>query len=276
MECFGLTDVGKKRKNNQDCFSVDTLGNGCVLLAVFDGMGGENGGETASALARETFLSLCRENIDVTAPDEEIISALHLAVGEANRAVYEAALSDETLSGMGTTLTAVLLRDNGTDTDSIDHDMKTYDPKNELTEPIEKAEPCIGVFSANVGDSRTYLINQAEIKQITKDHSYVQYLIDRGELTPQKAKNHPERNVLMKAVGIDSLLIPDVEKHIVKRTEKQFLLLCSDGLYNEVKEQDIKKLIISDKSANEKAQQLIALANKKGGRDNITVIVAEL
>ena len=114
------------------------------------------------------------------------------------------------------------------------------------------------------------------IKQVSHDHSYVQRLVDSGELSPAKAANHPQRNIITRAIGIDSEVIPDVKKLDV--SGYTYLLLCSDGLHGEVKEQDIKKLITDSEteSIRDKADALIALANKKGGSDNITVLLAHL
>ncbi len=267
MEFYGLTDVGKKRQNNQDCFDILEL-DGCAILAVFDGMGGERGGDIASTMAKNAFIDICRREISPNGSDDDLISALHLASAEANRAVYEASLVDRELEGMGTTLAAVLLR---TDNSADDSDVKTYGEPVEVSKDKPVGE--IAAFVVNIGDSRTYFINEEEIKQLSKDHSYVQYLVDRGELSPAKAATHKQRNVLMKAVGTESITLPDIEKHVFL---DGYILICSDGLYGEVKPADIKKTVLSDKTLKEKVEALIALANKKGGRDNITAVLAKI
>lgn len=274
MKCFGLTDIGKKRKTNQDSYQILELSDDCYILAVCDGMGGANGGEIASSLAIEKFFEVCKSEISPDSPDEDIVSALHFGVTEANKYVYAMSLSSAELNGMGTTLVAAMLRDNGMDFDSIDYDMKTYAPNGEICE-MPKGKTCAAVFTVNVGDSRVYLSSDGELKQLTKDHSYVQFLIDNGELEPEKADRHPRRNVIMRAIGIESTVIPDVQKHIIQGNGSKHLLLASDGLYSELKSEDIQKIICSNSDLAEKCSDLIAMANKKGGHDNITAILAE-
>ena len=275
MKCFGITDIGKKRNNNQDSFGIRMLSEDCYILAVCDGMGGANGGEIASSKAIEKFLSVCEREITPESSDDDIRESLFVAVEEANREVYAHSQYSEELRGMGTTLVAALVRDNGMDLDSIDHDVKTYAPDGEAPVTPEP-EACVGVFTVNVGDSRAYVSTGGALTQITKDHSYVQYLIDKGELKPEKAANHPKRNIIMKAVGVDSTVIPDIDKTLITDKEKTYILLSSDGLYSEMKNSDIQKIIHSDNSLEEKCEALITLANKKGGSDNITAVLLEL
>ena len=275
MKCFGITDVGKKRKNNQDSFEIKKLSEECYILAVCDGMGGANGGEIASAKALERFFEVCEAEISPESSDEDIRSALYTGISEANRAVYEHSLSNEELNGMGTTLVATLVRDNGLDFDSIDYDVKTYSPDGDTVEP-PKTSPAVGVFTVNVGDSRAYISSTDELWQITKDHSYVQYLVDKGEISPEKAAHHPQRNIIMKAVGTESTVLPDIDKLVITEKAEKYILLCSDGLHSELKPSDMQKIIHSDKTLEEKVGSLVALANKKGGRDNITAILLEI
>ena len=275
MKCFGITDTGKKRNNNQDAFGIRMLSEDCYVLAVCDGMGGANGGEIASSRALERFLSTLEAEITPESSDDDIREALYIAVADANRDVYAYSEYSEELRGMGTTLVAAIVRDNGLDLDSIDHDMKTYSPNGDIP-AVQTAEACVGVFTVNVGDSRAYVFNSDSVDQITKDHSYVQYLIDKGELSPAKAANHPQRNIIMKAVGIESMVIPDIDKALITEKENTYILLCSDGLYSEIKSADMQKIIHSEKSLEEKCEALVALANKKGGRDNITAVLLEL
>jgi protein phosphatase len=274
MKCFGITDVGKKRKNNQDCFGIHKLSDDCHIIAVCDGMGGANGGEIASAKAMETFLASSQRDITPESSDDEIRDALFTAIRDANREVFALSEYSEELKGMGTTIVAALVRDNGCDLDSIDHDVKTYSPNGDTPE-LPPANPCAGVFLAHVGDSRAYLVAD-ELTQLTKDHSLVQYLIDIGELKPEKADHHPQKNIITKAIGVDSTVIPDVEKVFVTERENAYILLCSDGLHSEIKSSDIQRIVHSDKSVEEKCEALVALANKKGGHDNITAVLLEL
>ena len=275
MKCFGITDIGKKRNNNQDTFGIKKLSDDCYILVVCDGMGGANGGEVASSKAVELFFAACEREITPESSDDDIRDALYLAVSEANREVNALSLYSEELNGMGTTLVAAFIRDNGMDVDSIDHDVKTYAPDSETPE-APSAEPCVGAFIVNVGDSRAYISTKEKLTQLTKDHSYVQYLVDKGKLKPTKAAHHPQKNIIMKAIGIDSTVIPDVDKVLVTEKENTYILLSSDGLHSELKCADIQKIIQSDKTLEEKCEALVALANKKGGRDNITAVLAEI
>ena len=248
MNCYGMTDIGKRRETNQDCFAATSYEDGALsyVLTVCDGMGGANGGEIASQKALEVYLSSLQSELKDCDGDGAVKSALFQSVNLANRAVYEAADADPSLSGMGTTLvSAVYVRERG-------------------------------LYLINVGDSRAYLINSKEIKQISHDHSYVQHLVDIGELSPSKAANHPQRNIIMRAVGISDEIKPDIDK--INTDDFTYLLLCSDGLHGMMKDSDIKKLVTAkaQESVEEKVQALVALANKKGGNDNITVVLAKL
>lgn len=275
MKCFGITDIGKKRNSNQDCFGIKEISESCYIIAVCDGMGGANGGEIASSKAIERFFEICEREINIEGSDEDIKSALYYAVDEANALVNSLSISSDELNGMGTTLVAAVIRDNGLDFDSIDYDVKTYNLGAEPTEP-SGASTCVGAFVVNVGDSRAYLFSKGNLTQLTKDHSYVQYLIDIGELQPEKAAKHPKRNIITKAIGIEPSVLPDIQKALITESDKTYIMLVSDGLYSEIKESDIKKLLNSDKTVEDKAQSLVDLANKKGGRDNITVVLAEI
>ena len=247
MNCYGITDIGKKRSENQDRFSVflpesDSL---CCLISVCDGMGGAAGGATAAETAIKIYNDSVAEMLCDCDGDGAVMAVLSRAAEKASSAVFELASKNPELSGMGTTLVS-FFNFNGSS------------------------------FLLNIGDSRAYLINENEIKQISHDHSYVQRLIDSGELSPSKAANHPQKNIITRAVGIEPEVIPDVKK--LDTTGFTYLLLCSDGLHGEVKDQEIKKVIFdsSTDSIKEKAEALVSLANKKGGNDNITAVLARL
>ena len=248
MNCYGITDTGKKRPENQDRFSIFLPEHSvpCCLLSVCDGMGGANGGEIAAEKAIEIYNESVAEMLCDCDGDGAVMSVLSRAAEKANSAVYSAALENEELSGMGTTIVSFFKFGNGAS------------------------------FLLNVGDSRAYLISESEIKQISRDHSYVQHLIDAGELSPAKAANHPQRNIITRAIGIDSEVIPEVKK--IDTTGYTYLLLCSDGLHGELKDQEIKKVVFDPDTGNvrEKAEALVALANKKGGNDNITAVLLRL
>lgn len=240
----GKSDVGKRRNNNQDCFSIIQLKDGAYLCTVCDGMGGANGGNIASEIACRVFTEhissgFCAEN-------EDDSSLLKAAVAKANTAVYETAVSDPALKGMGTTLVSVLIRNNGSAT------------------------------AINVGDSRLYSVSSGQIRQITRDHSYVQYLVDMGQITVSEAKSASIRNIIIRSIGNEPETNPDVFS--IEHETNGYLLLCTDGLTNCVTN-DVIAQTISASSADELdkcASRLISLANEGGGTDNITVILVKL
>lgn len=248
-----MTDVGRTRQTNEDACSVTELetgqlidaigadrtvelGNKGVLLAVSDGMGGHQAGEVASTLVLE---SLQRELA------QEAKGPLHKhleeAVHRANRRVHNAARSAER-HGMGATLTAVFLR--GTE-----------------------------AYIAEVGDSRGYLLRNGRLRQITRDQSMVQLLVDQGVMSPSEARKAPGKNVILQAVGLN----PDVRVAIgrleLRRGDR--LLLCSDGVSNQISDDELRQIMTSSEP-REACETMIALANERGGEDNETVIVADV
>ena len=257
MKFYGKTDVGVRRTENQDCFGIYEIIPGVTLLAVCDGMGGMAGGATAARLALDTFAQSMREHILPDNPDDEpdlgsigLRFSLNASASEANLAVLRMAEdSDGKLDGMGTTLVALLVVENTL------------------------------IFSFNIGDSRLYEIKNDTIEQLTKDHSYVQHLIDVGEITYEEAKTSPIRNIIMRAVGIDETVQGDIRTHDpAPGTEDapRFMLLCSDGLSGVVSDEEIKNIITVKNSLKEKADALVAAAKDAGGPDNITVVIAEI
>lgn len=261
MVFYGTTDVGKQRTANQDTFTIKEYPGGVTLAVVCDGMGGANGGATASSLAVSTFVDHIDEYADLISemsPEPEgtredpvsIPALLENAVSAANLAVYALSVSDPELSGMGTTLVAVLARDD-------------Y------------------VFAVNVGDSRLYLIERSGFRQITRDHSYVQHLIDLGRLSPRKARTARNKNIITRAVGTEESVRADVFR--VERKPSgdggpTFLLLCTDGLTNMAEPEEIAAIIAMDEVADkdslkDSAEKLISLANDRGGADNITAVI---
>lgn len=248
MQFFGMTDIGRIRDNNQDSFFAERLfsdkdGETIFLAVVCDGMGGANGGSTASSLAVETFVrevkngvaGILREKL----PPDTCESILTYAIGCANRAVYTRSREDASLRGMGTTLVAMLLfRET--------------------------------VYAVNVGDSRLYIRTESGVCQLTHDHSYVQTLVDQGKITPEQAQSHPNKNVIMRAVGTE----PEVHADFFKiLPDRKSFLLCSDGLSNFVSEEDMQTLITRHESPEEAIKALIRLANQRGGADNISAIL---
>ena len=241
MQVYSLTSRGMERSRNEDSYFAET-GPDSALLAVADGMGGHQAGNVASALAVDTARNLWDElNHDSSISAEQARSALENLVLDANRAIISEAAKTPSKKGMGTTLTAGLLR--GT----------------HLT---------IG----HVGDSRAYRINNEDILLLTKDHSLLEELLDSGQIRPEEAGNHPQRHILTRAVGIDSHLEVDVFEREIE--PGSVLLFCTDGLTNQVDDEEIKAACLEYDDPQEMAETLIDLANDRGGHDNITVVIA--
>lgn len=235
----GMTDVGLRRQNNQDCFFIKELAESFVLMIVCDGMGGANGGSEASSLAAEEFASYVEKNI-VRGRTDEYLPILENALAEANKKVVEMSESSKELRGMGTTLVCALL-----DTDCY--------------------------YCLWVGDSRIYAITPNGLLQISHDHSYVQTLVDNGSITPEEALVHPNRNIITKAVGTEKNISADVSKMSMESIDG--LLLCSDGLCGYVDENEIFCVCKEVRDAGDCCRALVELANSNGGPDNITVVV---
>lgn len=246
MKHFAITDVGMVRELNEDTYLVKEYGD-ATLFAVFDGMGGAKAGETASALARdevEKYFDGFFENFGRTEP-AAIQAALASAADRANFKIFSLASADKEYEGMGTTMVAAL---------------------------------CISdkVYIANIGDSRAYLIDKDGAYQITRDHSFVQYLVDIGKLTPEEARNSPKKNIITRAVGVDKEVSVDVSVIEQKQYKGKTLLLCSDGLSNYIETPALASLAKEYKECEELAGVLVKTANDAGGHDNITAIVAKL
>ena len=246
MICYGNTDVGKKRKNNQDYFLIATEKK-YFSAVVCDGMGGTAGGNVESKLACEVYQETLNASLRDTDPSamlrEDLVKVLRLAVVCANKAVYSRAQTDNDCYGMGTTLVAFF--------------------------------SCKGRNAAvNVGDSRMYSFTGGMGIQITKDHSLVQMLIDNGALSEREAVHHPKKNIILRALGVDDMVEPDMFFDI----QYDYLLLCTDGLSNFVSRREMEDIIYMQSrwkpvTAEKKVKMLIEIANKKGGNDNITAVL---
>ena len=210
-----------------------------TLFVVADGMGGHNAGEVASALAVTTLKAGARLGIDTTEDFRELVQ-------QANSAIYTASLDDSTQSGMGTTVTALSI--------------------------VEGEEP--RVLVANVGDSRAYLWRSGALSRLSVDHSYVQELVNEGIITPEAARVHPRRNIVTRALGIDRSVMVDVFTHFVRTGDR--IVLCSDGLVDEVSDADIAVVLGQHSDPQDTAEALVMVANTAGGRDNTTVIVVDV
>lgn len=248
MNVYGLTDRGLIREVNEDCIGITSLSNGITICVVCDGMGGAAGGKVASAIGEEVFINtmashgeeLEKSNFD----GKKIKFAIKDSIEKANLAILARAKEDLSLFGMGCTLNALVF---------VDGKSKVY--------------------YANVGDSRLYMIKKKEIKQLTKDHSYVQMLVDNKDITKEEAENHPQKNLITKALGVKEEIEPDIfDKRIYPKAETYFLL-CSDGLHGLVSKDTLKDVALSNVSIEEKVFSYIKLANEAGGHDNISAIL---
>ncbi len=237
----GKSDIGKVRKNNEDSYLVeDSLG----LYAVADGIGGHEGGEVASRMAIEGLSRFVREYLSGTKPSAggPADTALVQAFAAANARILDAASEQRGLSGMGTTLTALLLRENT-------------------------------AFLAHIGDSRAYLLRAGSLSQETEDHSVVGEYIRAGMLTPDRARESPYRHVITRALGLEREIIVD-RRSIDVRAGDTFLL-CTDGLTEMVDDVKISRLL-SNAAPREAVEHIVREANDRGGVDNITVVVAQI
>lgn len=239
MKTFSMTDVGRRREMNQDyMFTSETaVGKLPNLFIVADGMGGHKAGEYASKFTVDTMVDIIKNT-----KAKEPVAAIGQALKEANRLLLKEARTDESKAGMGTTVVAATLLD------------KT-------------------LYAANVGDSRLYVLNQDTITQITRDHSLVEEMIRLGEMDKADAKDHPDKNIITRAVGVAPEL--EIDFFEIEINNGDIILLCTDGLTNMIEDEDIRRIVLSQRDIVERTEKLIEAANRNGGRDNITVVVLE-
>ena len=238
LKVFSLTDVGQKRQINQDyvyCSDIP-VGNLPNLFLVCDGMGGHKAGDYASKTTAEVI-------VDTIKNDKEVnpIKLIRHAIEEANRVIYEKSESEEAYNGMGTTtVLATIIEDY--------------------------------LYVANVGDSRCYLIDK-DISQITRDHSVVEEMVRKGKLDRSEARNHPDKNIITRAVGAEPTV--KIDFFDLRLNERDTILMCSDGLSNMIDDDDIRLIVKSGSDVVESVQNLIKTANDHGGKDNIAVVLIE-
>ena len=239
IKAYAKSDLGKVREMNQDYYYISNSLDEVQLYLLADGMGGYNGGEIASKLAVQTAKNYIENNFKEIEKDRDsIIQLLGSSMEYANMVVYEKSKENAELQGMGTTLEICLIYNNK-------------------------------VYIGHVGDSRIYRIRKEFIRKLTQDHSYVQKLVADGTITKEEAAHHPQKNMLMKAVGCNAFVEPDV---MVKGFLKDdILIMCSDGLTNMVDQETIYKM--ASKNIEQAPKDLVELANNNGGYDNITVVV---
>ena len=243
MQSWGLTDQGCVRSQNQDAYQIAQLDRNSLLCVVCDGMGGAKSGNIASTLAVDVFVQEVRRFWMANSTQEKINQMLQSAVKLANFTVYDQAQQFEEFDGMGTTLVAVLIRGR-------------------------KATV------VNVGDSRMYLANEDGIRQITRDHSLVQMMVDRGELTSEQAKSYPGKNYITQAVGTESIISYDLFHLDVSKGD--YLLLCSDGLSNLLDDQEILFEIVHGVKKQNCCKRLLDIAKTRGAPDNVTSVLIEI
>jgi len=239
LNAYGKTDTGRVRESNQDAFICGTIADDGLFCVVCDGMGGVNGGSVASSTAvkviSDRIIDVYREGL----ADKSIRNLMESAIAAANIDIYDASMADTNLRGMGTTVVATIV---------------------------------VGrkVYMAHVGDSRVYLIKDDGIEQITRDHSIVQAMVEKGQLSQNEARTHPRKHFITRALGVDDTV--DCDYGEMELNEGELLLICTDGLTNLVETDEIYKLVKSD-GTQTAPERLIHAANMAGGSDNITVVV---
>ena len=240
MQSWGLTDPGCVRQQNQDAYRIEQLDRHTLLCVVCDGMGGAKSGNVASALAAEVFAEEVRRSWIHGMSSDRIDQMLRSAVKLANFTVFDQAAQFEEFSGMGTTLVAALITERN-------------------------------VTLVNVGDSRAYGIGREGIRLLSKDHSLVQMMVDRGDLTPEMAKNYPGKNLITRAIGTEPTVMCDIYHKEVSKGD--FLLLCSDGLSNVMDDQEILFEVVHGVNKERCCQRLLSIAKNRGAPDNVTSVL---
>lgn len=241
MNLKGLSDKGLVRQSNQDAFMLGLFDDGTAWAVVCDGMGGANGGNIASRLAVDHFSASLKSGYRTGMSESSVKNLLNTSISAANIRVFDKSRENSELSGMGTTIVAVVI--------------------------INKI-----AYFAHAGDSRAYILYNNEVQQITRDHSIVQSMIEDGKLSPEEARFHPRKNVITRALGVDESITPEFTVYELEDNTK--VLLCTDGLSNFVGSEKIAEILIGN-DAEGSAEMLINEANNNGGNDNITAVVIE-
>ncbi|MEA4822549.1 MAG: Stp1/IreP family PP2C-type Ser/Thr phosphatase [Clostridiaceae bacterium] len=240
MRIFGLTDVGRQRSENQDACAYEILDENRTVFVVCDGMGGAQAGNVASAIASDVFMDHMKRDIRPEMSNKYAQSVLLNAINFANYEVYRKSVSDASYNGMGTTLVGGFFQ-NG-----------------------------CGML-ANIGDSRAYYLTDTGVSRITRDHSVVEEMLVKGQITEEQARRHPRRNLITRALGTDERVQADY--YPFELNNDTVLLLCSDGLSGMIDETTIYSVFREHQDMEACTQTLIDAANTAGGHDNITVLM---
>ncbi len=243
MQYWGLTDPGCVRSQNQDTYKTEQLDRNTLLCVVCDGMGGAKSGNIASTLAVDVFVEEVRRTFKAGMDQDEVDQMMEGAVKLANFTVFDQAQQFEEFHGMGTTLVAALIHDKQ-------------------------------VTVVNVGDSRAYRVNRDGVRLLTTDHSLVQLMVERGELTPERARTYPGKNYITRAIGTESLVQCDIFHLDVDRGDS--LLLCSDGLSNMLDDQEILFEVVHGVNKQHCCRRLVDIAKNRGAPDNVTSVLVLL
>ena len=243
VEVYGLTNTGQIRELNEDSFKISGFENGnasgvCVLA---DGMGGHNAGEIASSIAAELVCDDLIERLDET-DSQKISLNIAAAIDFANSEVYSMSLKNPDQAGMGTTVVVAYVNETS-------------------------------VRIANIGDSRAYLVSDTVMRRITVDHSVVEELVKSGSITKAQARNHPDKNIITRALGTEKFV--DADYYDYTPAAGDVILLCSDGLWEMLEDKEIKKIINASDNIKTAVKSLIDAANKNGGVDNITAVALQ-
>lgn len=238
MKISAKTDIGKVRSNNQDAYATGEFAENIAWAVVCDGMGGALAGNVASETSVKVISEKIKSGFHQGMNDNSIKNLLISAIEAANATVYSMSQKNSEYYGMGTTVVLAFIKDDT-------------------------------LYIAHVGDSRIYLISESNINQLTKDHSFVQMMIEKGEISLEEAKDHPKKNVITRALGIEPEVRIDYSQE--ELNEKDTVLLCSDGLTNYIEESWIKE-VCNTMDKFKLSEVLVDIANQNGGGDNVTVV----
>ena len=243
MQYWGTTDPGCVRAQNQDAYQIAVLDRNTLLGVVCDGMGGAKSGNVASTLAVDVFVQEVKRTWTTGMDEQQLEQMLCNAVKLANFTVYDQSRQFEEFTGMGTTLVAVLIHGKQ-------------------------------ATLVNVGDSRAYSVTSEGVHQLTTDHSLVQMMVSRGEMTPEQAKRYPGKNLITRAIGTEPVVECDVFHR--KLTSGECLLMCSDGLSNLVDEQEILFEVVHGANKQSSCERLLEIAKNRGAPDNVTCVLIQI